>query len=128
MNFIQSNSLYDQIGGPETIGKLVNAFYPKVYTDPDLIPLFVGDMGEIKRKQKMFLTQLTGGPNIYSREFGPPAMRMRHLAFEITPTREKAWLRCMKEAFEEVGLIGETADIFYSRLKQVAFIMVNTEA
>lgn len=127
MDFIKSNSLYVQIGGLNTIEKLVNAFYPKVYADPDLIPLFVGDMEEIKRKQKMFLTQLTGGPNAYSQEFGPPAMRMRHLPFEITPTREKAWLRCMKEAFDEVGLTDEKAEVFYNRLKQIASIMVNTK-
>lgn len=120
------NSLYEQIGGLATIEKLVNAFYPKVYRDPDLSPLFEGDMEEIKRKQKMFLTQLTGGPSLYSQEFGPPAMRMRHLPFEITPTREKAWLKCMKEAFEEVGLTDEKAKIFYDRLSQIASIMVNT--
>jgi hemoglobin len=44
--------LYDEIGGQETIDKLVDAFYPRVYADEDLSPLFQGDMEEIKRKQK----------------------------------------------------------------------------
>lgn len=120
-------SLYAEIGGQETIDKLVNAFYPRVYEDQELAPLFEGDMEEIKRKQRLFLPQFLGGPALYSQEFGPPAMRMRHFPFEITPTRAKCWLRCMKEAFEEIGLYDQPAGkAFYERLTQVAGIMVNS--
>ena len=45
-------------------------------------------MEEIKRKQKLFLPQFLGGPALYSMEFGPPAMRQRHLPHEVTPTRD----------------------------------------
>src|SRR5699024_1616634 len=121
-------SIYEEIG-PDMIEELVNAFYPKVYADPDLIPIFdTVEIDEIMRKQKMFLTQFTGGPALYSEEFGRPAMRYRHLPHEITTTRDKSWLRCMKEAFEEVGLdelpVGKA---FYERLTEVAAIMVNTK-
>jgi hemoglobin len=119
-------TLYDQIGG-QTINKLVEAFYPRVYDDPDLSPLFEGDMSEIMRKQRMFLTQFLGGPPLYSQEFGPPAMRQRHIPFDITPKRAECWLRCMGEAFEEVGLDKHpSGEFFYNRLKQVAGIMVNS--
>ncbi|WP_442600205.1 globin domain-containing protein [Neobacillus sp. D3-1R] len=120
-------SLYSEIGGQETIDQLVEAFYPRVYADNDLAPLFEGDMDEIKRKQRMFLPQFLGGPALYSMEFGPPAMRDRHLPFEVTPKRARAWLRCMKEAFEEIGLFDNPAGpAFYDRLTQVAGIMVNS--
>lgn len=120
-------SLYSEVGGQETIDKLVAAFYPRVYSDPDLVPLFEGDMSEIMRKQRMFLSQFLGGPPLYSEEFGPPAMRHRHMPFEVTPKRAKAWLRCMKEAFEEIGLDQNPAGpAFYDRLTQVAGIMINT--
>src|SRR5699024_9288479 len=120
-------TIYEQIG-PEKIDELVNAFYPKVYSDPHLIPIFDGDMAEIMYKQRLFLTQFTGGPALFSEEYGHPMMRRRHMPFEITPTRAKAWLRCMGEAFEEVGLSEEEVGVFfYERLKQVAAIMVNTE-
>jgi hemoglobin len=120
-------TLYTEIGGQETIDKLVNAFYPRVYADPELRPLFEGDMEEIKRKQRMFLPQFLGGPPLYSQEFGPPAMQHRHLPFEVTPRRAACWLRCMKEAFEEIGLDQQPAgQAFYDRLTQVAGIMVNT--
>jgi hemoglobin len=120
-------SLYDEIGGQATIDKLVDAFYPRVYEDKELRPLFEGDMEEIKRKQRMFLPQFLGGPALYSQEFGPPAMRQRHLPHEVTPKRALAWLRCMKEAFHEIGLDQNPAGLaFYERLTQVAGIMVNS--
>ncbi|WP_462412870.1 globin domain-containing protein [Neobacillus sp. Marseille-QA0830] len=120
-------TLYHEIGEQETIDKLVEAFYPRVYADPDLAPLFQGDMEEIKRKQKMFLPQFLGGPALYSQEFGPPAMRHRHIPHEVTPKRAIAWLRCMKEAFQEIGLDQTPAgQAFYNRLTQVAAIMVNS--
>ena len=121
-------SLYSEIGGQETIDKLVNAFYPRVYADPELAPLFEGDMEEIKRKQRMFLPQFLGGPALYSQEFGPPAMRERHLPFEVTHRRAQCWLRCMREAFQEIGLDQNPAGLaFYDRLTQVAGIMVNSQ-
>jgi hemoglobin len=122
----QFGTIYDKIGA-EKIDQLVHAFYPKVYDDPEISPLFEGDMNEIMRKQRLFLTQFLGGPTLYSNEFGPPAMRERHLPFEITPKRAQCWLRCMGEAFEEVGL-DKTPEgqFFYSRLQQVAAIMINT--
>lgn len=120
-------TLFTEIGGAETIDKLVNAFYPRVYADEDLSPLFKGDIEEIKRRQRMFLSQFLGGPALYSQEFGPPAMRERHLPFEITPKRATCWLRCMKEAFHEIGLDKHPAGAaFYDRLTQVAGIMINS--
>jgi hemoglobin len=121
-------TLYTEIGGQETIDKLVNAFYPRVYADKDLRPLFEGDMEEIKRKQRMFLPQFLGGPALYSQEFGSPAMRQRHFPFEVTPKRAQSWLRCMKEAFVEIGLDKNPAgSAFYDRLTQVASIMINSQ-
>ncbi|USK52514.1 globin [Bacillus sp. CMF12] len=120
-------TLFEEIGGTETIEKLVEAFYPRVYADPVLSPLFEGYIEDIKRKQRMFLTQFLGGPPLYSQEFGPPAMKQRHLPFEITPLRAQRWLACMKEAFKETGLDQNPASaLFYDRLMQVAAIMVNS--
>lgn len=120
-------TLYDAIGA-DKIEELVNAFYPKVYADPVLIPIFTGDVGEIMDKQRRFLTQFTGGPTLYSDKYGRPAMRARHLPHEITPTHAESWLRCMEEAFTEIGLDQTLAgEAFYERLTQVAAIMVNAD-
>jgi hemoglobin len=121
-----SQVLYEALGGEKTIRKLVEAFYPQVVKDPDLSPLFKSDMDEVKRKQYMFLTQFLGGPTLYSAEFGHPQLRYRHLPFEITPRRAKAWLKCMSEAMDEIALEGPAKDYFYERLTQVAAHMINT--
>lgn len=112
MNHSEHQTLFELIGGTETVDKLVEAFYPRVFSHPDLIPLFTGDINEIMRKQKMFLTQFLGGLPLYSQEFGPPAMRHRHMPFEITPKRAAAWLSCMQEAMDEIGLSGPYRGFF----------------
>jgi hemoglobin len=122
----ESETLYEAIGGEQTIKKLVDAFYTRVIKDPDLSPLFQDGIQEIMRKQFMFLTQFTGGEPLYSNEFGHPQMRFRHLPFEITPRRGKAWLSCMREAMDEIELHGNAREYFFERLTQVAGIMVNT--
>ncbi|WEK53260.1 MAG: globin [Candidatus Cohnella colombiensis] len=123
----EQETLYQAMGGADTINKLVEAFYPKVYADPDLSPLFSDGVESIMYKQRLFLTQFTGGPSLYSEQYGPPQMRMRHLPFEITPRRAIAWLRCMREAMDDIGFTGEARELLYERLTQVAGIMVNAE-
>jgi hemoglobin len=117
---------YEAIGGEEMVAKLVEAFYKRVAQHPDLKPIFPNDLTETARKQKQFLTQYLGGPPLYTEEHGHPMLRARHLPFEITPTRAKAWLSCMREAMDEVGLSGQVRDEFYQRLVLTAHHMVNT--
>lgn len=116
-----------QVIGEVTLHLLVDAFYSRVSQHPDLTPIFPNDLTETARKQKQFLTQYLGGPSLYSEEHGHPMMRARHLPFPITETRARAWLACMREAMDEVGLQGSIRDEFYARLELTAAHMINTE-
>ncbi|TLS37796.1 globin [Pseudalkalibacillus caeni] len=118
---------YEAIGGDETIKKLVAAFYKRVAKHPDLIPIFPDDLTETQRKQHQFLSQFLGGPTLYSDEDGHPMLRARHLPFEITPGRANAWLSCMDEAMDEIGLENPMRDQIFSRLTFTAHHMVNTD-
>ena len=118
---------YEAIGGAEVLRKLVEAFYKRVKTDPDLSPIFPEDLTPVMAKQYKFLTQFLGGPPLYTDEYGPPRLRMRHLPFPITPKRAKAWLNCMAQAMDEVGLEGPVRDQFFHRLVLTAEHMINTE-
>ncbi len=60
MGQAKTKTPYELIGGEETLQKLVDAFYPKVYSDPRLAPLFQGDMELIKEKQRLFLARRHG--------------------------------------------------------------------
>lgn len=118
-------SHYEQIGGEDMIKRLVEAFYNRVANDPNLSPIFPDDLTETARKQTQFLTQFLGGPPLYTDEHGHPRLRARHMPFEITPKRASAWLACMTEAMDEVGLDGSLREQFYSRLVMTAHHMVN---
>ena len=115
---------YEEIGA-EKLSELIDSFYAKVGVHPDLIPIFPDDLTETARKQKQFMTQYLGGPNLYSAEHGHPMMKARHNPFPITPKRAEAWLSCMKNAMDEVGLEGQIRELYYKRLVLTANHMVN---
>lgn len=122
---MDTQTLYQQIGGAETVRAIVETFYPKVQADPLLAPLFPEDILPVMERQYLFLTQYLGGPPIYSEKRGHPMLRARHLPFPITEERAAAWLRCMKEALDEVGIKGLAREQIWSRLVLTAHHMIN---
>jgi len=125
-NESKTNSLYEAIGGADMISRIVEAFYPKVQADPSIGPLFPEDITPVMEKQRLFLTQFFGGPQLYSALYGHPMMRARHMPFPITPERADAWLSCMRRALEEAGLEPKWQSIVLERLKGPAYHFVNT--
>ena len=121
-----SVTIYEYIGGEQTIRRIVEAFYPKVQADPLIGPLFPEDIRPVMEKQFMFLSQFFGGPALYSEKYGQPMMRARHLPFEITHERADAWLKCMKQTLEEVGLEEDVREAMLMRLSGPAYHFVNS--
>ncbi|WP_054768171.1 globin domain-containing protein [Lysinibacillus parviboronicapiens] len=116
---------YEELGA-EKLSELIHAFYKRVAQHPDLIPIFPEDLTETARKQIQFQTQYLGGSNLFTEEHGHPMMRARHMNFAITPDRAQAWLECMAEAMDEVGLEGKFRETYYQRLVLTAHHMINT--
>ncbi|WP_053220351.1 globin domain-containing protein [Virgibacillus senegalensis] len=121
-----SGTLYEAIGGREKIEQLVQAFYKRVAKHPALTPIFPDDLTETARKQQQFLTQLFGGPALYTEEHGHPMLRRRHLPFPITPTRRDAWLECMDQALTEAEVEEPYRSAIFERLAMTATHMMNT--
>jgi hemoglobin len=119
-------TIYEAIGGFETIDRLVTHFYKRVGKHPKLIPIFPEDLTETARKQRLFLTQFLGGPRLYTEERGHPMMRRRHLPFEITPSRRDAWLECMEQALEEAKIDEPYRSAIFEKLTMTANHMMNT--
>lgn len=117
---------YEEIGA-EKLSELIDLFYSKVAAHPDLYPIFPDDLTETARKQKQFMTQYLGGPNLYSEEHGHPMMKARHMPFPITPKRAEAWLSCMSASMDEVQLDDQIREFFFKRLVLTAKHMVNKE-
>lgn len=62
-----SQSIYDSLGAEVGIRRVVDEFYERLTTDPDLIPYFAGtDMPVLRRHQVAMLSAATGGPNQYT--------------------------------------------------------------
>ncbi|WP_159886288.1 globin domain-containing protein [Paenibacillus puerhi] len=119
-------TFYEALGGAEGIRRLVESFYPKVQAHPLLGPLFPADITPVMDKQYMFLSQFFGGPALFSEHHGHPMMRARHLPFPITEERAKAWLGCMAQALEEVGLERSLQLAALERLKGPAYHFINS--
>ncbi|MBQ0139285.1 MAG: globin [Kurthia sp.] len=115
---------YEEIGA-ETLEKMMKIFYSKVAKNPTLKPIFPDDLTETARKQTQFQTQYLGGPNLYTEEHGHPMLKARHIPFKITPERAQAWLECMSEAMDDVGLDGKFREVYFKRLVLTAHHMIN---
>ncbi|MFS2260228.1 thiol management oxidoreductase [Bacillus safensis] len=118
------NAPYEAVG-EELLSQLVDTFYENVKCHPLLHPIFPDDLKDTARKQKQFLTQYLGGPPLYTEEHGHPMLRARHLPFPITEERADAWLECMEDAMDQVGLTGDIRDFLFERLSLTARHMVN---
>lgn len=125
MESASAQSPYEAIGGADTIARLVDAFYRRVVSHPDLEPIFPKDIIPVRDKQYLFLTQFLGGPALYSQQYGHPMLRARHMPHPITPQRAKAWLACMHAALDEIELHGEMRDFIFERLTLTAQHMIN---
>ncbi|MEN2767629.1 globin [Ornithinibacillus xuwenensis] len=119
-------TIFEAIGGFETIDRLVTSFYKRVGNHPELTPIFPDDLTEVARKQSLFLTQFFGGPKLYTEERGHPMLRRRHLPFEITPSRRDAWLECMEAALEEANIDEPYRTAIFEKLTMTANHMMNT--
>lgn len=97
-------TMFDRIGGAETIDKLVELFYARMDTLPeakDIRAMHGTSLEPTKRILKRYLTEWTGGPTLYSSERGHPRLRQRHMGFPIGNAARDAWLGCMKGALIE---------------------------
>ncbi|HCT0530866.1 TPA: globin [Staphylococcus pseudintermedius] len=116
-----------EVIGQERLYQLIDHFYSLVEQDNRINHLFPGDFTETARKQKQFLTQFLGGPDLYTQEHGHPMLRMRHLPFPIDDKAKEAWLENMHTAITHAQLPHGAGDYLYERLRLTANHMVNIE-
>lgn len=117
---------YDVIGS-EALYDLIDNFYSLVAQDSRINHLFPQNLTETSRKQKQFLTQFLGGPDLYTQEHGHPMLKRRHLEFTITHFERDAWLENMQQAIINAQLPAGVGDYLYERLRLTANHMVNSE-
>ena len=97
-------SMFERIGGPVTIDRLVEGFYRRMDELPEaagIRAMHADDLTSTKQVLKRYLTEWTGGPKLYSPEKGHPRLRQRHMGFPIGGAERDAWLLCMRGALAE---------------------------
>lgn len=114
-----------QVLGETKIRQLVDVFYSYILNSEIREMFPEGDLKESAEKSADFMVQVLGGPPVYSRKYGPPRMRMRHIPFEIDEKARRAWLGCYKKALEEVEIPEPQKTILWEFLKSFSAWMVN---
>ncbi|MBV9315731.1 MAG: group 1 truncated hemoglobin [Pseudonocardia sp.] len=75
-------SIYDAIGGAESVRVAVDQFYDRVLGDEALAGYFTGiDMNRLKEHQRHFIAAAIGGPEIYNGR----SMERVHAPLHIKP-------------------------------------------
>lgn len=123
---MENLTLYERIGGDDALKQLTDKFYDLVFEHELISRLFKSDKDLIKEKQRLFLTQFLGGPQLYSDVYGHPMMRARHMPHTITEDDAVAWLQCMAAAVGELPISKELKDELFDRFPRTAFFMVNS--
>lgn len=119
-------TIYAAIGGQPAVDRIVDALYKHIGVNETLLQIFPDDLEESARKQRLFLTQFFGGPNLYTQNIGRPMLPYRHEPFEITPERRDAWLECMYHALTDAKIEEPNFTEIMGRLVPPAHNIVNT--
>ncbi|MEM6278410.1 MAG: group 1 truncated hemoglobin [Verrucomicrobiota bacterium] len=99
-------SLYDRIGGAETISQLVDSFYEKVLSDTELKHYFKSaSMDKLLAMQKEFFSAATGGPLTYS---GKP-LREVHRHMSISKRQFARFTEHLIDTLKEIGVEEEAS-------------------
>jgi hemoglobin len=125
-----SRSLYEQMGGEDTVRALVECFYDLMDIDADLVQLRAAhgpSLDQARERLFLFLCGYLGGPNLYVERFGDPRLRARHLPFSIGVAERDQWLICMGRAMQAVGVIPALSDRLLHSFYGVADWMRNRE-
>ena len=102
-----NQTIYQQIGGEQTLRSLVGRFYELMDALPEaagIRALHPETLDSSREKLFMFLSGWMGGPPLYIERFGHPRLRSRHLPFPIGEVERDQWLMCMNKALAEIGI------------------------
>jgi hemoglobin len=123
-------TLYEAIGGDETVRRLVQRFYELMDTLPEASrcrALHPPSLEGSERKLYEYLTGYLGGPPLYTEKYGHPRLRSRHFMAEIGPAERDEWILCFKRAMDETVEHPKLREIIWAPIERLAFHMQNKE-
>lgn len=106
-------TMYEQIGGHETLRVVVVVFYRRVLRDPLLAPLFEGfDLARLRAHQAAFLGAVLDGPHVFTGR----SMRRAHAGLGVTTDAFDALIAHLAASLVDAGVTAAAA----SRLTDAA--------
>jgi len=123
-------TLYDAIGGEQTIRKLVRRFYELMDTLPEAArcrAVHPPSLAGSEAKLFDYLTGYLGGPPIYVEKYGHPRLRSRHFGAAIGPQERDEWMLCFRQAMDETIEHPKLRDIIWAPIERLAHHMQNKE-
>lgn len=122
-------SLYEAIGGEETMRRIVRGFYAQVPEDDILGPMYPeDDMEGAEDRLFWFLSQFWGGPRIYSEQRGHPMLRRRHFPFDLDQDAADRWVEMMSNSLEDIEdevMSEQYKDQFLAQMRRTAQMLIN---
>lgn len=98
-------TLYEWIGGIEPLRRLTAEFYRRVPDDPVLAPVFAHMAADHPEHVALFLAEVLGGPELYSREHGGhPEMVRHHLGRHLGEVMRWRWIGLLLDTYTDLGL------------------------
>ena len=108
-----NESLFEQLGGEEGVGNLVDDFYVRILADAELAPFFENANREgLIRMQKEFFSSALGGPALYS---GRPLSEV-HAGRGIEKRHLARFVEHLLQTLKETDLDENAVNAIYSRV------------
>jgi hemoglobin len=99
-------TIYEWAGGQDAFEKLTEVFYAKVLKDDLLRDLFSNISSEHTKYVARFLSEVLGGPKLYTGESKKSHAHMisQHVGRKLDETQRKRWIQLFLESADEIGL------------------------
>lgn len=123
-------TLYEAIGGENTVRALTRRFYELMDTLPEakhVRSIHPPSLAGSEEKLFEYLTGYLGGPQLYIRKHGHPRLRSRHFVATIGPVERDEWLLCFRRAMEETIENEKLWAIIWDPVERLAHHMQNRE-
>jgi hemoglobin len=97
-------TLYEWVGGADRIEHLFQTFYEKVRQDATLAPVFGGMPFDHFRTVGHFVSEVLGGPKLYSGDglHNHSTMVSKHLGRHLTEHQRKRWVSLLLDTADEL--------------------------
>lgn len=102
-----TKTLYENIGGQETVRKIVAIFYDLMDTDPryaELRALHGPDLTRTRKSLEGYLTGWFGGPRHWFEENPGRCIMSVHSGVKITKVTAQQWVDAMSTALRQSGV------------------------